>query len=38
MSEGYKTFIQAHPGLVMASLFGSLIFLGLTWWKRTLAT
>jgi FtsH-binding integral membrane protein len=34
MSEGYKTFIQAHPGLVMASLFGSLIFLGLTWWKR----
>jgi FtsH-binding integral membrane protein len=34
MSEGYKTFIQTHIGLAYLSIFGSLVFLGLTWWKR----
>jgi len=33
-SDGYKTWIQSHPGVVYASLFGSLIFMGLTYWKR----
>ncbi|KAI0149505.1 inhibitor of apoptosis-promoting Bax1-domain-containing protein [Xylariaceae sp. FL1272] len=34
-SADYKSWIQSHPGLVWASLFGSLIFFGLTYWKRT---
>jgi FtsH-binding integral membrane protein len=34
MSTGYKSFIQSHPGLMLASLVVSLVFLGLTWWKR----
>ncbi|KAG9257772.1 transmembrane BAX inhibitor motif-containing protein [Emericellopsis atlantica] len=33
-SDGYKTWIQSHPAVVYASLFGSLIFMGLTYWKR----
>ncbi|WYZ39530.1 hypothetical protein EsH8_III_001444 [Colletotrichum jinshuiense] len=33
-SEGYKTWIQSHPGLVFASLFGSIIMMLLTFWKR----
>jgi FtsH-binding integral membrane protein len=33
-STGYKTWIQSHPGVVWISLIGSLVFLGLTWWKR----
>ncbi|KAM0252324.1 hypothetical protein ACHAQJ_007762 [Trichoderma viride] len=33
-SEGYKNWIQSHPGLVWASLFGAMIFMGLTYWKR----
>ncbi|KAK0612542.1 inhibitor of apoptosis-promoting Bax1-domain-containing protein [Bombardia bombarda] len=34
MSDGYKDWIQSHPALVWASLFGSMILLGLTYWKR----
>ncbi|KAI1654850.1 transmembrane BAX inhibitor motif-containing protein [Daldinia decipiens] len=33
-SDGYKTWIQSHPGLVWASLFGSMAFMALTYWKR----
>jgi len=33
-SSSYKTWIQGHPALVWMSLFGSLLFLGLTYWKR----
>ncbi|KAI8966495.1 transmembrane BAX inhibitor motif-containing protein [Daldinia sp. FL1419] len=33
-SQGYKTWIQSHPGLVWASLFGSMVFMILTYWKR----
>ncbi|KAM4065559.1 inhibitor of apoptosis-promoting bax1 domain-containing protein [Hirsutella rhossiliensis] len=33
-SHSYKIWIQSHPALVWGSLFGSLIFLGLTYWKR----
>ncbi|KXJ94138.1 inhibitor of apoptosis-promoting Bax1-domain-containing protein [Microdochium bolleyi] len=33
-SESYKTWIQSHPALVYVSLFGALVFLGLTYWKR----
>ncbi|KAF9875096.1 hypothetical protein CkaCkLH20_07362 [Colletotrichum karsti] len=33
-SEGYKTWIQSHPGLVWASLLGSIVFMLLTYWKR----
>ncbi|KAI0104361.1 transmembrane BAX inhibitor motif-containing protein [Daldinia grandis] len=33
-SEGYKTWIQSHPALVWASLFGSMAFMVLTYWKR----
>jgi FtsH-binding integral membrane protein len=33
-SESYKAWIQGHPGLVFASLFGAMIFMGLTYWKR----
>ncbi|GJC84686.1 transmembrane BAX inhibitor motif-containing protein [Colletotrichum tofieldiae] len=33
-SDGYKTWIQAHPGLVFASLIGAMIMMLLTFWKR----
>ncbi|RFU79825.1 transmembrane bax inhibitor motif-containing [Trichoderma arundinaceum] len=43
-SDGYRYWIQSHPGLVWAStptnnifliqLFGAMIFMGLTYWKR----
>ncbi|CAG5186663.1 uncharacterized protein ALTATR162_LOCUS11662 [Alternaria atra] len=34
MSESYKSFIQQTPSLMWASLIGSFVFLGLTFWKR----
>ncbi|KAK0717354.1 transmembrane BAX inhibitor domain-containing protein-containing protein 4 [Lasiosphaeria miniovina] len=34
MSAGYKTWIQSHPGMVWLSLFGSMAFMLLTYWKR----
>ncbi|KAH8886469.1 UPF0005-domain-containing protein [Thozetella sp. PMI_491] len=34
MSEGYKAWIQTHPALVYGSLFGAMIFMFLTYWKR----
>ncbi|KAL2171226.1 hypothetical protein VTG60DRAFT_3537 [Thermothelomyces hinnuleus] len=34
MSDGYKSWIQSHPGIVWGSLFGSMIFMFLTYWKR----
>ncbi|KJZ75215.1 hypothetical protein HIM_05409 [Hirsutella minnesotensis 3608] len=33
-SHSYKAWIQGHPALVWGSLIGSLVFLGLTYWKR----
>ncbi|KAI5467844.1 inhibitor of apoptosis-promoting Bax1-domain-containing protein [Mariannaea sp. PMI_226] len=33
-SEGYKTWIQSHPGVVWVSLIGAMVFMGLTYWKR----
>lgn len=33
-SSGYRTWIQSHPALVWVSLLGSLVLLGLTYWKR----
>ncbi|KAJ0162495.1 Bax inhibitor 1 [Colletotrichum tanaceti] len=33
-SDGYKNWIQAHPGLVFASLIGALVMMLLTFWKR----
>ncbi|KAK6208096.1 hypothetical protein LQW54_007142 [Pestalotiopsis sp. IQ-011] len=33
-SEGYKAWIQSHPGLVFVSLFGAIGFMLLTYWKR----
>ncbi|OLN96413.1 Protein lifeguard 4 [Colletotrichum chlorophyti] len=33
-SHGYKNWIQSHPGLVWASLLGSIVFMLLTYWKR----
>ncbi|KAI1483319.1 hypothetical protein K445DRAFT_75355 [Daldinia sp. EC12] len=33
-SDGYKRWIQSHPALVWASLFGSIAFMLLTYWKR----
>jgi FtsH-binding integral membrane protein len=33
-SDSYKTWIQSHPAVVWASLFGAMIFMGLTYWKR----
>ncbi|KAI1323602.1 transmembrane BAX inhibitor motif-containing protein [Xylariaceae sp. FL0255] len=33
-SNDYKAWIQSHPALVWVSLFGSLVFMGLTYWKR----
>ncbi|KAL2140320.1 hypothetical protein VTI28DRAFT_3964 [Corynascus sepedonium] len=34
MSEGYKSWIQSHPGVVWGSLFGSMVCMLLTYWKR----
>ncbi|KAJ4298374.1 hypothetical protein N0V88_003404 [Collariella sp. IMI 366227] len=34
MSDGYKAWIQSHPGIVWASLIGSMVFMFLTYWKR----
>jgi FtsH-binding integral membrane protein len=34
VSESYKAWIQSHPGVVWASLFGAMVFMGLTYWKR----
>lgn len=33
-STGYRSWIQSHPGVVWASLIGSMVFMGLTYWKR----
>lgn len=33
-SEGYKTWIQSHPGVVWISLIGAMVFMGLAYWKR----
>ncbi|KAI1337229.1 inhibitor of apoptosis-promoting Bax1-domain-containing protein [Xylariaceae sp. FL0016] len=33
-SAGYKTWVQSHQGLVWVSLFGSIAFMLLTYWKR----
>ncbi|KAI0968888.1 transmembrane BAX inhibitor motif-containing protein [Xylaria arbuscula] len=33
-SKDYKAWVQSHPALVWASLFGSIAFLVLTYWKR----
>jgi len=33
-SDSYKTWIQTHQWMMFVSLFGALIFLGLTYWKR----
>lgn len=33
-STGYRSWIQSHAWLVWVSLIGSLVFLGLTHWKR----
>ncbi|KAI1806884.1 transmembrane BAX inhibitor motif-containing protein [Daldinia bambusicola] len=33
-SDGYKNWVQSHPALVWASLFGSMAFMLLTYWKR----
>ncbi|KAK7740757.1 hypothetical protein SLS53_005225 [Cytospora paraplurivora] len=34
VSPGYKEWIQGHPALVFVSLFGSIGFMLLTYWKR----
>ncbi|KAG7291412.1 hypothetical protein NEMBOFW57_001431 [Staphylotrichum longicolle] len=34
MSESYKGWIQSHPAVVWVSLFGSMICMMLTYWKR----
>ncbi|KAL2157899.1 hypothetical protein VTH06DRAFT_4954 [Thermothelomyces fergusii] len=34
MSDGYKSWIQSHPAIVWGSVFGSMIFMFLTYWKR----
>ncbi|KAK3311586.1 inhibitor of apoptosis-promoting Bax1-domain-containing protein [Chaetomium strumarium] len=34
MSDGYKSWIQSHPGVVWGSLIGSIVFMLLTFWKR----
>ncbi|KAH9895403.1 transmembrane BAX inhibitor motif-containing protein [Xylariomycetidae sp. FL2044] len=33
-NEGYRDWIQSHPTLVWVSLFGSIVFMLLTYWKR----
>ncbi|KAF2199723.1 transmembrane BAX inhibitor motif-containing protein-like protein 4 [Delitschia confertaspora ATCC 74209] len=33
-SESYRNWIQSHQWPMWASLFGSFVFLGLTFWKR----
>jgi FtsH-binding integral membrane protein len=34
LSTSYKSWVQSNPGLLWASVIGSFIFLGLTYWKR----
>lgn len=34
MSSTYKNWIQSHPALVWISLFGAMLFMALTYWKR----
>ncbi|KAL1838637.1 hypothetical protein VTJ49DRAFT_2444 [Mycothermus thermophilus] len=33
-SDGYKAWIQSHPGVVFASMIGAMVFMFLTYWKR----
>jgi FtsH-binding integral membrane protein len=33
-SESYRNWIQTNPWMMWVSLFGALVFLGLTFWKR----
>ncbi|PKS09567.1 hypothetical protein jhhlp_004184 [Lomentospora prolificans] len=33
-STGYKQWIQSNPTLLWISLIGSMVFMGLTYWKR----
>ncbi|OAA60244.1 bax inhibitor family protein [Niveomyces insectorum RCEF 264] len=33
-NDGYRVWVQSHPALVFVSLFGSIGFLLLTFWKR----
>ncbi|SPO00204.1 related to C-term. of A.nidulans regulatory protein (qutR) [Cephalotrichum gorgonifer] len=33
-SDSYRDWIKSHPALVWISLLGSMVFLGLTYWKR----
>ncbi|KAK1963634.1 UPF0005-domain-containing protein [Colletotrichum eremochloae] len=33
-NDGYKAWIQDHPGLVFASLIGAMVMMLLTFWKR----
>ncbi|CAI4211211.1 unnamed protein product [Parascedosporium putredinis] len=33
-STGYKQWIQSNPTLLWISLLGSMVFMGLTYWKR----
>ncbi|KAJ9155756.1 Bax inhibitor family protein [Pleurostoma richardsiae] len=34
LSDGYRAWIQGHPAMVWISLFGSIAFMLLTFWKR----
>ncbi|EFQ32630.1 hypothetical protein CGRA01v4_09538 [Colletotrichum graminicola] len=34
LNDGYKAWIQAHPGLVFGSLLGAMVMMLLTFWKR----
>ncbi|KAL2888239.1 Protein lifeguard 4 [Ceratocystis lukuohia] len=33
-SEGYKLWVQSHPGLVFVSMFAAIGFMAATYWKR----
>ncbi|KAL5598946.1 hypothetical protein BROUX41_003735 [Berkeleyomyces rouxiae] len=33
-SDGYKTWVQSHPGLVFISMFAAIGFMAATYWKR----
>ncbi|KAG9244290.1 inhibitor of apoptosis-promoting Bax1-domain-containing protein [Calycina marina] len=33
-SDSYKNWIQDHPGFMLVSILASLVFFGLTFWKR----
>lgn len=33
-SPSYRAWIQSHPALVWISLFGAMLFMALTYWKR----